>query len=100
METAQVQPRQAGIEISAAGDDEIYTRSSNAGLVVVRIGKRGCAVLRHPLRLIRGATPLRTAIVKRAEWGIGFDPAMRLRKLANYLGAPSSWRTMDCAAKQ
>src|SRR5882724_5233662 len=55
METTQVQPCQARIETSAAGDDEIDTRVSDTGLVVVRIVKRGCAVLRHPLHLIRHA---------------------------------------------
>src|SRR6266403_3256612 len=64
METAQVQPRQARIEIAAAGDDEIDSRVSNSGLVVVRIGKRGCAALRHPLHLIRHVRPLRTTIAK------------------------------------
>src|SRR6266851_4522337 len=68
-ETAQVQPRQPRLEISAAGDDEIDTRVSNTGLVVVRIGKRGCAVLRHPLHLIGHATPLRTAIAKTRRMG-------------------------------
>ena len=52
METAQAQPRQARIEISASGDNEVDTRVSNAGLVVARIGKRGCAALRHPFNLI------------------------------------------------
>ena len=52
METAQAQPRQARIEISASGDNEVDTRVSNARLVVARIGKRGCAVLRHPFNLI------------------------------------------------
>src|SRR5882724_10774305 len=87
METTQVQPRQARIETSAAGDDEIDTRVSNTGLVVVRIVKRGCAVLRHPLHLIRYAAPLRAAIAKRAGWGTGSGFAMRLRKLGNYLGS-------------
>src|SRR5438132_1652964 len=83
----QVQPRQACLEVSTAGDDEIDTRISHAGFVVVRIDKRGCAVLRHPLHLIRQATPLRTAIAKRAGWGTGSDFTMRLRKLGNYLGS-------------
>src|SRR5260221_14053379 len=87
METTQVQPRQACIEISAAGDDEIDSCVSNTGLVVVRIGKRDGAILRHPLDLIRHATPLRTAIAKRAGWGTGSGFAMRLRKLGNYLGS-------------
>src|SRR6266849_2600059 len=70
METTQVQPGQARIEISAAGDDEVDTRVSDTGLVVVRIGKRGCAVLRHPLHLIRQATRLRTAIAKTQDEGL------------------------------
>src|ERR1700680_1740714 len=78
METAQVQPRQARIEISAAADDEIDIRSSKTSLIVVRIGKRGCAVLRHPLHLIRHAMPLQTATAKRAGWGTGSGFAMRL----------------------
>src|SRR3979490_1140587 len=87
MEAVQVQPRQARIEISVAGDDEIDTRVCNTGAEGVRIGKRGCAVLRHPLHLIRHTTPLRTAIAKRAGWGTGSDFTGRLRNLANYLGS-------------
>jgi hypothetical protein len=51
-EVIQIQPRQAGVEISGTGDDQVETRSSNGGAVVVRIGKRGCATVRHVLHLI------------------------------------------------
>ncbi len=82
METVQVQPRQTGIEVSAPGNDEIDIRNSNGGLVVVRSGKHGCAVLRHSLRLARRTTPHRNAaIAKRAGWRADSDVAMRLRKL-------------------
>lgn len=53
METAQTQPRQARIEISARGDDD--AGGSNSGTVIVRIAKRCRAVLSHPLHLTRRA---------------------------------------------
>src|ERR1700716_2862631 len=70
METAQVQPRQARIEIAAAGDDEIDSRVSNSGLGVVRVGKRGCAALRHPLHLMRHGQRLRHTIDKPRMMGL------------------------------
>jgi hypothetical protein len=80
VEVIQIQPRQASVEISAAGDDDVDTRSSNGGAIFVRIDKCGCATLRHAQNLVRRATLLGTAIAKSGGWGIRFDPAMRLRK--------------------
>src|SRR6266481_1869938 len=65
----QIQPRQTSIEGSASGDDYLDSRRSNGGAVVVRVGKRGCALLRHPLHLIRGAPPSQMATAKTRRMG-------------------------------
>src|SRR5258708_11488139 len=69
VEMTQIQPRQAGIEASAAGHDEIDSPGADGGAVVVRTGKRECAAFRHPVHLIRGTTPSRTAIAKTCRIG-------------------------------
>jgi hypothetical protein len=78
----QIQPRQASVEISAAGDDDVDTRGSHGGAIFVRINKCGCTTLRHAQNLIRRATLPQTAIAKSRGWEISFDPAMLLRKFA------------------
>src|SRR6202011_2036847 len=69
VEMTQIQPRQAGIEASATGHDEIDSPGRYGGAIVVRTGKRECATFRHPVHLIRGATPSRTAIAKTRRMG-------------------------------
>ena len=67
LKMAKLQPSQSRFEIPATSDDEANDRTAYAGLVFVRVAKRGRATLRHALHLAPRRQTLAIAAVGREK---------------------------------